>query len=166
MADRVANSGFITAPAGTFWMTNLALPICEIQTGPTDYLSLQEIMIGCPAGSNSGTYTLAVGVPANKGVGINGISLQQTDAGCTNSSVGARLYKDWTNPPSVPSTYLRRYTYDHVATVGTRVFQTVLFRFRRGYKMATSGSLAVFAISGSATAIEAIFEVNITVSDP
>lgn len=122
-------------------------PLFEIQSGPTDYAIINGIVFHWnPRASANPTLTMGVGVPAARGVGINGIAFLNGDGGNNNSNSGLRIYSQWNTLPTVPTNFMRRLS----ISFSNGHWATIPFRFSKGIKMQPSTSLVFWSIAASA----------------
>lgn len=128
-------------------------PLLEIQTSPTDFVVVTEIILGKlvgKSGTGNTSFVIGVGRPAAIGVGINPNSFLYNDKGNSTSPPSASIYTWWTKPPTIPANFLRRFTLQ--LALGQP--QIPSFFFGRGIKIQPSSSLVVWLItSANATGV-------------
>lgn len=130
--------------------SSTAGPLCEIQTGPTDYLLIVGLWFSFnPRIGTVGTLiNIGFGQPAARGIGIFGTSPINADGGNTNSSSGVKVYSQWTRQPTAPANFLRRMTYNSPVSAAVKI----PFRFPRGVKLQPSSSWVLWMLAGTGLA--------------
>lgn len=121
-------------------------PVLELQTGPTDFIRLLEIILfenTSAVNATSGVMSIGIGVPGAKGIGVSAVTPLYADGGNTNSLPGLSVFTYWNVPPSTPSTFLRKQNF--LINTGGAFRPPISFRFPRGFKMNPSTSIVLWA---------------------
>lgn len=128
---------------------NLNSVLMELQTGPTDFCVVSAIsVLSLLSPGNTNSYVwLVVGKSAAAGVGRSSPSFVAANGEDTSTLPGVQIFVDWSVPPLIATTFLRR----RVCNVRASSWQFVgaIFRFPAGLKLAPSSSLSVWSINNS-----------------
>jgi hypothetical protein len=119
-------------------------PLLELQTSPTDYVTILEFGFGVQGNLLNFSVVCGIGTPAVHGVGINSHAINYDDSSNTNLVPNVKLFSWWSIPPSTPSKFYRRNTFN----TSTAAITPVIFSFPRGLKVAPSSSVVLWLIAG------------------
>jgi hypothetical protein len=126
--------------------------VLEIFSGPTDWLVLTELEIALGGGIATLTQGWAVGFgkPGVSGIARSKTCFKPDDQ--TNTSCNSFVTADWTTPPQVPSTYIRRATINCTVDANGGGSDKFSFLFRGGIKMQSNTSLVLWQIAVNSSA--------------
>jgi len=161
---QIASCPFEFSPEapGSVSLTNY--PLLEIQTGPTDFFALLELAIGQVYNSNNsttGSLVVGIGIPAARGVGINGAALGIENSELTDALPQINCFTAWSKAPTAPTNYMRRMTISP-STASSPLCCGEVFRFPKGIKIGPSSSLVLFQISAAFSVFNPWLDVNIS----
>ena len=143
--------------------TTAAGPLYEIRTGPTDYALISRIGLRLINAVGSPVSTIGIGVPAARGSGVQ-VSYPLISESPQVDGNGLTLAMGWGTPPTVPTTFLRRYSCLTGAATNESQLHLPIFNFRWGYKLLPSSSLVIWLIlSGQATVASEFTDLEISV---
>jgi len=116
-----------------------SVPIFDVRTSATDYVSLLHLDMELFCGSSS-PVAVGLGVPATPGVvRLPASPLLSEDAAVPTP--GVIIGTDWTTPPTIPAKFIRRCS---IYTVLTAQWRLV---FPEGLKIAPSSSVVLWGIT-------------------
>lgn len=139
-------------------------PIFELQTGPTDNLVILAVN-GYVLTTNplaTQTCSLGFGVPAVKGTGTLSRTFSKSDTSLTNSLPGCTLFAEWTKPPTIPTTFLRRQIFaTNMNLTAKGPTFPIRFVFRKGIRVSPSSSLVLWCISAPTAVTYTDFSIEV-----
>lgn len=126
--------------------TPASAPVCEIQTDATTRFLLLDLQITFTNNNlSSSQIAFGLGFSATAGIGLSSASPQVENTGLTDVLPGVNIWSSWSQPPTVPANFFRRFTY----TAGA-LQRSFLLDFPNGIKVQPSSSLS-FWTAGAPT---------------